>query len=58
MNIKHCDQLASITYELSTRTTQVTGSANNSTTFVKQQSKWFFSAQPSNYNRVGIKLFW
>ena len=39
MNIKHCDQLASITYEQSTRTTQVTGTANSSTTFFKQQSK-------------------
>lgn len=39
MNIKHCDQLASFTYELSTRTTQVTGTANNTTTFFKRQSK-------------------
>lgn len=31
--------LASFTYELSTRTTQVTGTANNTTTFFKRQSK-------------------
>ena len=39
MNIKHCDQLAPFTYEISTRTTQVTGTANNTTTFFKWQSK-------------------